>query len=138
MRGNSSHGNREVQRAPDTDGVSGRPEKASGRTSGMHARGKSDGRIVPEKPTNNGERLSPAEPVEGRRPTEGNVSQSAAHRTQCRARASIGLRRVREVARRDGRARFPGDDAPGPECPPLLRGDVIEVFFCFLFTTALI
>ena len=44
MRGNSFHGNREVPRAPDTDGVSGRPEKASGRTSGMHARGKSDGR----------------------------------------------------------------------------------------------
>jgi group II intron reverse transcriptase/maturase len=106
MCGDSFHGNREVPQAPDADGASGRSEKADGRTSDAHARGKSDGRIVPEKPTNNGERLSPAEPVEGRRPTEGNVSQSAAHRTQCRARASIGLRRVREVARRDGRARF--------------------------------
>ncbi len=81
MCGNSSHGNREVPRAPDTDGVSGRPEKASGHTSGVYAGGKSDGRIVPEKPTNNGTTHVPAEPVEGRRPTEGNVSQSAVHRT---------------------------------------------------------
>lgn len=105
MRGNSFRGNREVLRVPNTGGVSGRPEKGN-RASGMHARGKSDGCIVPKKPPNNGERFSPAEVVEGRRPTEGNVSQTAAHRTQSRARVSIGLRRVREVARRDGRARF--------------------------------
>lgn len=63
-RGSSFHGNREVPRVPDTGGVSGRPEKGNARASGMHARGKSDGRIVPEKPTNNGESLSPAEPKE--------------------------------------------------------------------------
>lgn len=84
---------------PDTDGVSGRPEKGAARTSGMNAHGKSDGCIVPGKPANNGERLSPAESVEGRRPTEGNVSQTAAHRTQRRVCASIGLRRVREARR---------------------------------------
>ena len=105
MRGNSFHGNRDIPRVPDTGGVSGRPEKGDARASGMHARGKSDGRIVPEKPTNNGATHAPAEPVEGRRPTEGNGSQTAAHRTQRRACASIGLRRVREVAHRDGRAR---------------------------------
>lgn len=47
-----------------------------------------------------------AEPVEGSRPTKGNAWQTAASRTQSRGSASIGLQRVREVARRDGRARF--------------------------------
>ncbi len=97
-RGNSFRGNRDVPRVPDTGGASGRPEKGN-RASGMYARGKSDGCIVPKKPPNNGERSSPAEVVGGRRPTEGNVSQTAAHRTQSRARVSIGLRRVREAGR---------------------------------------
>lgn len=47
-----------------------------------------------------------AEPVEGRRPTKGNALPSAAPRTQSRATASTGSQRVREVARRDRRARF--------------------------------
>ena len=47
-----------------------------------------------------------AEPVEGSRPTKGNTPQSAASRTQSRTDASIGLQRVREVARRDRRAQF--------------------------------
>ena len=42
MRGNSLHGNREIPRAPSADGAAGRPGKAIGRTSGMHACGKSD------------------------------------------------------------------------------------------------
>ena len=46
MRGNSSHGNREIPSSPATGGVSGRPEKATSRTSGMHDEGKSDGCIV--------------------------------------------------------------------------------------------
>jgi group II intron reverse transcriptase/maturase len=44
--------------------------------------------------------------VEGSRPTKGNTPQSAASRTQSRTDASIGLQRVREVARRDRRAQF--------------------------------
>jgi group II intron reverse transcriptase/maturase len=44
--------------------------------------------------------------VEGRRPTEGNTIQTAASRTQSRLDALIALDRVREVARRDRRARF--------------------------------
>ena len=71
----------------------------------MHADGKSDGRVVPKKPPNNG-MPDAAEAVEGRRPTEGNTFQTAAPRTQSRIGASIGLERVREVARRDRRARF--------------------------------
>ena len=47
-----------------------------------------------------------AEVVEGRRPTEGNTVQEAASRTQSRLDVSIALERVREVARRDRRARF--------------------------------
>ena len=45
MRGNSSHGNREIPSLPDADGATGRPEKATSRTSGMHGVGKSDGCI---------------------------------------------------------------------------------------------
>src|SRR5215470_8024957 len=41
MRGNSSSGNREIPASPATDGVSGRPEKVTSRTSGMHDAGKS-------------------------------------------------------------------------------------------------
>jgi len=47
-----------------------------------------------------------AERVEGRRLAKGNANQPAALRTQSRASVSIGLRGVREAARRDRRARF--------------------------------
>lgn len=104
MRGNSLHGNREIPQAPTADGAMGRSGKVDDRTPDMHARGKSDGRVVPEKPPNKG--MTPAEVVEGRRPTEGNTSQTAAARTQSRLAASYGLQRVREVARKDKRARF--------------------------------
>jgi len=96
MRGNSSHGNREIPRAPAADGSEGRPEKALGRTSGMHARGKSDGRIVPKKPPNKGMRL--AEAVEGRRPAKGNTRLRATCRTQTRGCVSFAGQRVREAA----------------------------------------
>src|SRR5262249_28215747 len=52
---NSLHGNREIPQA-SAPGVADRPEKVSDRTSGMHACGKSDGRIVPGKPPNKGMR----------------------------------------------------------------------------------
>src|SRR5262249_7592038 len=86
MRGHSSHGNREIPSLPGTGGVRGRPEKATSRTSGAHGGGKSDGRIVPQKPPNNGTR--PAEAVEGRRPTEGNSLPQATGRTQSRVTVS--------------------------------------------------
>jgi group II intron reverse transcriptase/maturase len=73
----------------------------------MHARGKSDGCVVPEKPSNKAvAEAAAAERVEGRQPAKGNDQQDAAHRTQSRARVSIGLLGVREAARRDRRARF--------------------------------
>jgi len=91
---------------PAADGGAGRSEKAHGRTPDMHVGGKSDGRIVPTKPPNKGEVNSRAEVVEGRRPRLGNTAQTTASRTQSREHASSGLWSVREVARRDKRARF--------------------------------
>jgi RNA-directed DNA polymerase len=61
---------------------------------------------TPGKLPNNDGVDSFAEVVEGRRPTEGNTLPKAASRTQSRLDASIALQRVREVARRDQRARF--------------------------------
>jgi len=104
MRENSSHGNWEIPQASTGDGPVDRPEKATSRTSGMHARGKSDGRVLPEKPPNDG--TTPAEVVEGRRPTKGNSPLPAAARTQSRTPASPGLQRVREAARKDRKMRF--------------------------------
>jgi hypothetical protein len=77
MRGNSLHGNRETPKASTApnvhtaDGAVERPEKAQGRTSGMHVFGESDGSIVPQKQANKAD-LSAAESVEGRGPTKGN------------------------------------------------------------------
>src|SRR5215813_11660882 len=106
MRGNSSHGNREIPALPVTGGVAGRPEKATSRTSGMHGAGKSDGRVVPQKLPNKDGPPTSAEVVEGRRPAKGNALPQAPCRTQSRVDGSSGLQRVREAARRDKRARF--------------------------------
>src|SRR5262249_10757506 len=77
MRGNSSHGNREIPAPPAADGAAGRPEKATSRTSGVHGAGKSDGRIVPAKLPNKDGPLTSAEGVEGRRPTKGKTRPQA-------------------------------------------------------------
>ena len=106
MRGNSSHGNREILGTPADDATAGRPVKAKRRTTGTHGPGKSDDRVVPEKRPNKGGEIPSAEAVEGRRSAKGNAPKSAAHRTQDRGRASIGLRGVREKARKDKRVRF--------------------------------
>ena len=105
MRGNSSHGKREIPQAP-AGGRAGRPEKIYDRTSGVHVCGKSDERLVPGKPPNKGAPEAPAEVVEGRRSTKGNAPDTAASRTQSRTDAMIARWRVREAARRDRRARF--------------------------------
>jgi len=97
MRGNSLRGNREIPSVPMADGRVGRSEKVNSRTSDMHADGKSDGPIVPEKPSNNDEPMSSAEVVEERGPTKGNTDETAVARTQSRSTTSIGLRGVREA-----------------------------------------
>src|SRR5262245_43116636 len=72
MRGNSSHGNREIPSPPAADGATGRPEKATSRTSGMHGDGKSDGRRIPQKPPYKDGPHKSAEAEEGGRTTGGN------------------------------------------------------------------
>src|SRR5262245_25791997 len=99
MRENSSHGNREIPSSPAADGATGRPGKATSRTSGMYGDGKSDGCVVPQKPSNKDGRPTSAEGVEGRRPTEGNTMSQAPCRTQSRAHGLSGLQRVRAAAR---------------------------------------
>lgn len=107
MRGRSLHGKREIPQSPGGEGPSGRSEKAKGRTSDMHDCGKSDGFIVPKKPSNkDAGGPASAERVEGRGPTKRNALQTTTHRTQCRASVSSGLQRVREVARKDKEVRF--------------------------------
>lgn len=106
MLGHSSHGNRETPQTPAADGGPGRSAKASGRTAGMYACGESDGLIVPGKQANKTGVPPVAEPVEGRGPAQGNVSQSATDRTQRRKPVSFGLCGVRFAARRDQRMRF--------------------------------
>jgi RNA-directed DNA polymerase len=67
--------------------------------------GKSDRRVVPEKPSNNAERTA-AERVEGSGRTKGNSQERNALRTQSREGAQSALERVRQVAREDKRQRF--------------------------------
>ena len=94
MRGNSSHGNREVP-APFILWVD-RLEKAASRTSRMYGVGKSDDLIIPGKRANKGRR--PAEPVEGRGSAKGNERGEATPRTQSRIGVSFLASRVREAA----------------------------------------
>ena len=86
MRGNPSRGKREIPQVPVGDGTAGRPEKVTNRKPGMHARGKSDGCVVPKKPPNRDGQHPPTEVVEGTRPTEGNTNQETACRTHTQTR----------------------------------------------------
>ncbi len=107
MTGNFKRENREIPRVslPQPSGGE-RSENASGGTADMHARGKSDGPIVPAKPANKAD-PSAAESVEERGSAEGNVDEPTAHRTPRRnKRASRGLFGVREAAERDGTLKF--------------------------------
>jgi group II intron reverse transcriptase/maturase len=65
--------------------------------------GKSDNRIVPEKPLN---KARAAEGVEGRRLAEGKPLKFNTYRTQGRESVSRGLERIRQAADRDRRQRF--------------------------------
>jgi RNA-directed DNA polymerase len=105
VRGNSTRGNRESPSSPG-ESAPGRPGKGRAQEPGANDLGQSNGRTVPAKPANRGATAAPEESVEGRRPAKGNASRSAALRTQGRVSASTGLRRVRQAARRDRRARF--------------------------------
>lgn len=69
----------------------------------MHGQGKSDGPIVPGKPSN---KPSSAEGVEGRGPAKGNPQERAMLRTQGRARMQQALERVCQAAKQDRKMRF--------------------------------
>jgi RNA-directed DNA polymerase len=98
MRGNSSHRKREIPQVPTGLVPRGRSGKAIGRTPDMHAWGKSDDCVVPGKPPNKGEHLSPAEVVEGRRSTKGSPMSGAVSRTQSRINTSLLRHRARGAA----------------------------------------
>jgi len=72
----------------------------------MNAGRESHGRVVPAKCPNKGGSLSPAEGMEGSRPTKENTGQTAASQMQSWGNALAGLQRVREAAKREKRLRF--------------------------------
>src|SRR5439155_21487097 len=72
----------------------------------MNAGRESDGRVLPAKGPNKGGSLSPAEGLEGRRPTKENTGQAAASQMQSWGNALAGLHRVREAAKREKQLRF--------------------------------
>ena len=71
----------------------------------MHDRGKSDGSVVPMKPSNEAARGA-EERVEGRDPAKGSSLEGNAFRTQRRGDAHSALERVRQAARTDMKQRF--------------------------------
>ncbi len=71
----------------------------------MHGQGKSDGPIVPGKPSNKPAAVG-AERVEGRGPAKGNLQERTMLRTQGRARMQQALERVRQAATQDRKMRF--------------------------------
>ena len=66
----------------------------------------SDGRVLPTKCPNKGGSSTPAESMEGRRPTKENTGQTAASQIQSWENGLAGLHRVREAAKREKRLRF--------------------------------
>jgi RNA-directed DNA polymerase len=75
------------------------------RTPTMHGPQKSDGLVVPTKPSNNAAHAA-AERVEGRSPAKGNRVEQNAARTLSRTAAPSALDRVRQAARKDRKAKF--------------------------------
>ena len=73
--------------------------KERSRRTDVDATRESDEVIVPEKLSNKGIPV-PAETVEERTSTKRNAGKEAAHRSQRRSRASIGLECVRRKARK--------------------------------------
>jgi len=71
----------------------------------MHEHGKSDGPVVPAKPSNQAEQPA-AERVEERGPAKGKPLQQTTRRTQGRESVPQVLQRIRQVAKTDRKMRF--------------------------------
>src|SRR5487761_95713 len=106
MHGTSMRENRETLPTSDTKLRSDRLEKVMNHNSNTNVGRESDGRVTPAKCPNKGGSLSPAEDLEGRRPTKENTGQASASQMQSWGNALDGLQRVREAAKRDKRLRF--------------------------------
>ena len=91
MLGSNLHGSWEISTAPTEHG--GRGREGASHNAAIHAAEKSDTPVVPEKLPNKGE---PAEAMEERGVTKGNMQQTTSCRTQCRESGLPGLMRVRE------------------------------------------
>src|SRR5664279_592527 len=83
----------------------------------MHGHGKSDGCIVPAKPSNNAA-SAVAEMVEGRRPAKGNTDRPTRSGRSAGSGVSIGLDRVRRAVARGHEA---ADLASPVACRPTRR-----------------
>lgn len=103
--GNNPRGSWEIPETSASSDVD-RSEKARCHNADTHASGKSDSFVVPEKQANNAGPPTAAEPVEERRLTKENATQSLLVRTQSRETKSRGLLGVREIARKDKNAKF--------------------------------
>ena len=95
----------------------------------MHEHGKSDGSIVPAKPSNQADdgrlnrvhpALAAAEKAEGRGPVKGNPQGQTTRRTQDRDSVQSALARVRQAARKDKTLRYT-TLLPHIYNPPMLR-----------------
>ncbi len=107
MSGNSKRENREIPSVSFPQCGGERSENITGGNADRNADGKSDGSIVPAKPTNNDAPEASAELVEERDPTKRNAEQANLCRTQSRIqRRSRGLGGVRQAAREDSSLRF--------------------------------
>jgi len=122
--GNFPHGSREIPEASTSSDVD-RSEKARCHNAVMHAFGKSDSFVVPEKRANNAGQPTVAEPVEERRLTKENVLQPLPVRTQSRVAGLRGLLGVREIARTDKKARF--NNLLNHVTPELLRASFFDL-----------
>lgn len=110
MSGSNLHRSWDVSMMPGAVPPGG-AGKVNDRNPAINVIEKSDTPIVPEKPPNNGQPslslgAGSVEVVEGRGVAKGNAEEPPAGRTQSRETASMGLKGIREAARRDRRMKF--------------------------------
>ncbi len=98
-------GNRETLETPASQDA-GRSGKALCRTPDMHVVRESDGPIVPKKRANKAGLMAAAESVEGRGSTKGNAERTLLAPDSGPGKRGMGLRSVREAAKRDKKLRF--------------------------------